>query len=55
MLMIGQYWYFKLVHFLWTLVEELLKEVDSLSVSLLHSASSVSEVLEITLGVLDLM
>ena len=36
-----------LVHILWTLVEKLLKKVDFLGVSLLHSGRSVSEVLEV--------
>ena len=42
------------MHFLWTLVGKLVKEVDFLRVSLLCSVRSVSEVLKVALAVLDL-
>ena len=48
-LRIGKNWHLILVHFLWTL-----KELDFLGVSLLHSGMSLSEVLEVALGLLDL-
>ena len=49
-LRLGQNWHFTLVHFMRTLVELLVKEVDCLGVSLLHSGKSMSE----ALGLLDL-
>ena len=53
-LRIGQNWHLKLVHFLWILMKKLLKEVDFLGVSLLCSGRSLSDILEVALGMLDL-